>query len=93
MGKFQFNGEVAIVFPTLGLTVSPGDVFEAPDGFVADNVVSSRAKVTITSDADLDTDSVTSDAPVDAPSSDEPTDTPIDASDASTDAPAETPTN
>lgn len=35
MPKYQYNGEVERSFPTLGITVNKGDVFEAPDGLSA----------------------------------------------------------
>ena len=38
MAKFVYNGEVELTFPTLGLTVNKGDVFEAPAD-VANNVI------------------------------------------------------
>ena len=34
------------MFPSLGLVVKPGEEFEAPDNFVADNVVPSTAVTT-----------------------------------------------
>lgn len=37
--KFKYIGETEKVFPTLGITVKNGDEFEAPDNFVAVNVV------------------------------------------------------
>ena len=39
MATFTFTGEQTMVFPDLALTLNPGDSFDAPDGFVADNVV------------------------------------------------------
>lgn len=32
MATYKFDGEQALVFPTLGVTVEPGDVFDGPDG-------------------------------------------------------------
>lgn len=46
MAKYEYNGDSELVFPTLGITVKKGDVFEAPEGLVADGVVSSNAKTT-----------------------------------------------
>jgi len=46
MTKYVYTGEQTLVFPTLGLTVNTGDVFEAPAGLVADGVsISSSKKV------------------------------------------------
>jgi len=39
MAQFKYLGEDDREFPTLGLTVNAGDVFDAPDDFVATNVV------------------------------------------------------
>ena len=36
--KFIYNGEDERVFPTLSLTVAPGEIFDAPDDFIATNV-------------------------------------------------------
>lgn len=32
MAQYQFNGNQPMVFPTLGVVVSPGDQFLGPDG-------------------------------------------------------------
>jgi hypothetical protein len=47
MARYQYNGETVLVFPTLGLTVAPGDVFEADDltGFPLVSIT--KAKVTV----------------------------------------------
>lgn len=46
MTKYVYTGEQTLVFPTLGLVVNSGDVFEAPAGLVADGVsISSSKKV------------------------------------------------
>jgi hypothetical protein len=46
MTKYVYTGDQTLVFPTLGLTVSKGDVFEAPAGLVADGIsISSSKKV------------------------------------------------
>ena len=37
--KFTYNGEDERVFPTISLVVSPGETFDAPDYFMAANVV------------------------------------------------------
>lgn len=47
MGKFVYNGDDELVFPTLGLTVNKGDVFEAPDDVASDLVVPATGKVTV----------------------------------------------
>jgi len=66
MARFVYNG-AGLVAPTLGLTLADGDVFEAPDDFVASGVSSSRAKVTVSSDADPVVADVLADAPAEAP--------------------------
>ena len=38
MATFTYNGEYEIVFPSIAVTVKPGDTFEAPADFVAHNV-------------------------------------------------------
>jgi len=38
MKKYTYIGEDTRIFPTLGITVSNGDEFEAPDDFSAHNV-------------------------------------------------------
>lgn len=38
MAKFRYNGTEERVFPTLGITVSPNQEFDAPDGFTAPDV-------------------------------------------------------
>ena len=43
--KFTYNGEDERVFPTISLTVAPGDTFDAPDDFVAPDVVPSGTAV------------------------------------------------
>jgi hypothetical protein len=91
MAKFQFNGEVAVVYPTLGLTVQPGDVFEAPDGFDAPFITASRAKVTVTSDAEPATADLV--APVEDAPADAPADNPTTTSEDATGASAESTTN
>ena len=42
MATFIFNGEQGVVFPTIALTVQPGDFFDAPDDFVAEGVTASK---------------------------------------------------
>jgi hypothetical protein len=39
MSRFQYNGEDVREFPTISVTVNPGEQFDAPDGFTADGVV------------------------------------------------------
>lgn len=48
--KFIYNGEDERVFPTLSLTVAPGETFDAPDDFTATNVtaVSGATKIVAT---------------------------------------------
>lgn len=50
MGKFVYNGEVAMILPTLGLVVSKGDVFEAPDDLNVAGIAPSKAKVTLSAE-------------------------------------------
>lgn len=38
MSKFVYTGEGERDFPTLGITVTKGDEFDAPDNFSAPNV-------------------------------------------------------
>ena len=42
--KYKYNGSDVRVFPTLGITVKPGDEFEAPENFDVPNVVPTGAK-------------------------------------------------
>lgn len=42
--KYKYVGEAEKVFPHLGLTVKPGDEFDAPAGFVAVDVIEADAK-------------------------------------------------
>jgi hypothetical protein len=35
MAKYQYDGESELYFPSLGLTVNQGDIFEAPEGLTA----------------------------------------------------------
>ena len=44
MATYQYNGDEVREFPTLVLTVNPGDTFDAPDDFVAADVTSSTNK-------------------------------------------------
>jgi hypothetical protein len=41
--KYRYTGTDSRVFPTLGITVNPGDEFEAPDKFDVPNVVPAGA--------------------------------------------------
>ena len=43
--KYTYNGTDERVFPTLGITVKPGQEFEAPEGFRAADVTPAGAKV------------------------------------------------
>jgi hypothetical protein len=38
MATFQYNGSDERVFPSIAITVEPGDTFDAPDDFSAFNV-------------------------------------------------------
>lgn len=42
--KYKYVGEAEKVFPHLGLTVKPGDEFDAPAGFVAADIIEADAK-------------------------------------------------
>ena len=42
--KYKYNGTDERVFPSIGITVKPGDEFDAPDDFVAADVTSADAK-------------------------------------------------
>jgi hypothetical protein len=43
MAKFKYVGKGERVFPSLGLTVKSGQEFDAPDNFIALNVVANNA--------------------------------------------------
>jgi hypothetical protein len=38
MPRYEYNGEVERVFPTLGLTVNKGDSFDGPEGLTAEGL-------------------------------------------------------
>ena len=42
--KYKYIGETEKVFPSIRVTVKPGDEFDAPAGFVATNVVPVETK-------------------------------------------------
>jgi hypothetical protein len=44
MATFQYTGSSEREFPTLVLTVKPGDTFDAPADFVAADVTAASAK-------------------------------------------------
>ena len=48
MMKYKYNGTDERVFPSVGVTVKPGDEFDAPEGFVAADVMLAGAKPTVT---------------------------------------------
>jgi hypothetical protein len=48
MMKYKYNGTDERVFPSVGVTVKPGDEFDAPEGFVAANVTLASAKPSVT---------------------------------------------
>jgi hypothetical protein len=74
VGKFVYNGDVDLVLPSLGLTITKGDVFEAPDDLNVVGIAPSKAKVTVSADATPVADTKTSEAPDEAPA-ETPTDT------------------
>ena len=43
--KYTYNGTEERVFPTLGITVKPGQEFDAPENFRAADVTPAGAKV------------------------------------------------
>ena len=47
--KYKYIGETEKVFPGIGVTVKPGDEFDAPAGFVAIDVISVETKPTFSS--------------------------------------------
>ena len=49
MTKYVYTGEQELVFPTLGLVVNNGDVFDAPAGLVADGISISSSKKVLSS--------------------------------------------
>lgn len=57
MATYQYNGDDVREFPTLGLTVKPGDTFESADEVLSADVTlaSSTKKTTTTPSADADT--------------------------------------
>jgi hypothetical protein len=57
MATYQYNGDDVREFPTLGLTVKPGDTFESADEVLSADVTlaSSTKKTTTTQSADADT--------------------------------------
>ena len=52
MPTYKYNGEDTREFPTIGLTISAGETFEAPDNFDVPNVspVSEKTAPTITTE-------------------------------------------
>lgn len=45
MPKYEYNGEVELVFPTLGITAKKGDSFDGPEGLTAQGLsLASSAK-------------------------------------------------
>jgi hypothetical protein len=42
MATFTYNGTHEVVFPSIAVTVKPGDIFEAPDDFHAHNVTPAK---------------------------------------------------
>ena len=43
--KYKYNGTDERVFPGVKVTVKPGDEFDAPEGFIAANVVPAAPKL------------------------------------------------
>lgn len=46
MATYQYNGDEVREFPTLGLTVKPGDTFESADEVISADVTLASAKKT-----------------------------------------------
>lgn len=42
--KYTYSGSDERIFPSIGITVQPGDTFEAPDDFKVDNVIPATQK-------------------------------------------------
>jgi hypothetical protein len=43
--RYEYNGEVELVFPTLGITANKGDSFDGPEGLTAQGLsIASSAK-------------------------------------------------
>jgi len=56
MATYQYNGDEVKEFPTLGLTVKPGDTFDSADEIIsADVTLASAPKKTPTPSAPSDT--------------------------------------
>jgi hypothetical protein len=87
MARYQYNGESTVVFPTLGLTVAPGDVFEADDLTGLPLVSVTKAKVTV------EAGSPAPEAPVEAVTEVTVTDSATDTSEAVEDASVDSTTN
>jgi hypothetical protein len=47
MMKYKYNGTDERVFPSIGITVKPGDEFDAPEGFVVADVTPAGSKPSI----------------------------------------------
>jgi hypothetical protein len=55
MATYQYNGDEVKEFPTLGLTVKPGDTFESKDEIIsADVTLASAVKKTTPAPANSD---------------------------------------
>jgi hypothetical protein len=72
MAQFKYSGDQDLIFPSLGIIVRSGDVFEAPDDLTAEGVeivtdTKSAGKASKAVSADPVTDQTTSS---DAPSTD-----------------------
>jgi hypothetical protein len=55
MATYQFNGDCVREFPTLGLTVKPGDTFESKDEVISADVTLASKKTTPAPSAATDT--------------------------------------
>lgn len=63
MAKFVYNGEADLVLPTLGLTVTNGDVIDAPEDFAVAGFTASKGKTVKVTETSADAADTTDTAP------------------------------
>lgn len=61
--KYKYNGTDERVIPSLGIVVKPGEEFDAPENFIAVDVVTSTGTATIKPTTKPTTTSVATDLP------------------------------
>lgn len=61
--KYKYNGTDERVIPSLGIVVKPGEEFDAPENFIAANVVTSTGTAAVQSTNKPTTTSVATDLP------------------------------